>query len=379
MKSRILIVILVLLFLTILFTKKDDRVSDSLLSIVNPIKQIYSNITQEVEDKSQSYLYQKEHIQQLNQENKLLRKHLLEQKHYIQQVKDLYKKIPSLERTPPQSVELVQTISYVKLNSFSQIILTKPKNLESQEGILFGLIQEDVVAGVAQIHNNNLYGSFTSNSKCRFSVFVGKDRAPGVAIGVNTQTMVVKFIPKWSDIKVGDEVITSGIDNIFFANIPVGVVKKIDILSSYKVAYITSYADILHPDYFYLITDASATFVSNYDSNQTSIHNNKQAINNIVIDINSTKDANLSKELLERDMISSIPSLLIDEPQKIMQTQDDEVNLTQLEVPSEAVVHRAKKTKPRPRPKAKPKPKSKPKIKKRVYKVQPKVEDLGMF
>ena len=377
MKSRVLIVILVLLFFTIIFTRKDDRVTDSLLSIINPIKQIYSNITQEVEDKSQSYLHQKEHIQQLNKENKLLRKHLLEQKHYIQQVKDLYKKIPSLERTPPQSVELVQTISYVKLNSFSQIILTKPQNLEPQEGILFGLIQEDVVAGVAQIHNNNLYGSFTSNSKCRFSVFVGKKRAPGVAIGVNTQTMVVKFIPKWSDIKIGDEVITSGIDNIFFANIPVGVVKRVDVLSSYKVAYIQSYADILHPDYFYLITDASATFVSNYDSNQTTIHKWEPQIRRVAHDLNHTKDANLSYTSLEKNMISSIPSLLIDEPQKIMQTKDDEVNLTQLEVPVEPAVHKPQKAKPRPKPRPKPKPK--PKVKERVYKVQPKVEDLGMF
>ena len=373
MKSRILVAILVLLFLTILVTRKDDRIVDSLLSVVNPIKQIYSNVTQEVEDKSQSYLYQKEHIQQLNRENKILRKHLLEQKHYIQQVKDLYKKIPSLERTPPQSVELVQTISYVKLNSFSQIILTKPKNLESQEDVLFGLIQEDVVAGVAQIHNNNLYGSFTSNSKCRFSVFVGKKRAPGVAIGMNTQTMVVKFIPKWSDIKIGDEVITSGIDNIFFANIPVGVVKRVDVLSSYKVAYIKSYADILHPDYFYLITDASATFVSDYDSNKSTIHNIKSKTQNILLDSNQTKDSNYSR-MLDENIISSIPSLLIDEPQKIMQTRDDEVNLTQLEVPTETYIPAHKKPRPKPRPK-----KPKPKIKKRVYKVQPKVEDLGMF
>jgi rod shape-determining protein MreC len=376
MKSRILVAILVLLLLTILVTRKDDRIVDSLLSIVNPIKQIYSNITQEVEDKSQSYLYQKEHIQELSRENKILRKHLLEQKHYIQQVKDLYKKIPSLERTPPQSVELVQTISYVKLNSFSQIILTKPKSLESQEGVLFGLIQEDVVAGVAQIHNNNLYGSFTSNSKCRFSVFVGKNRAPGVAIGMNTQTMVVKFIPKWSDIKVGDEVITSGIDNIFFANIPVGVVKKIDILSSYKVAYIKSYADILHPDYFYLITDASATFVSDYDSNQSNIHNRRVKV--MTVESNQTKDSNYSQVVVDENIISSIPSLLIDEPQKIMQTREDEVNVTQLEIPKEPFVAPLKRPRPKARPKPKPK-REKPKTKKRVYKVQPKVENLEMF
>jgi len=362
MKSRILVLILVLLFLTIIVTRKDDRIVDTLLSVVNPIKQIYINITQEVEDKSQSYLYQKEHIQRLNKENKLLREHLLEQKHYIQQVKDLYKKVPSLERMPHNSVELVQTISYVKLNSFSQIILTKPEELESDEGILYGLIQGDVVAGVAEVRNNNLYGSFTSNSKCRFSVFVGKDNTPGVAIGLNTNKMVVKFIPKWSDINKGDEVITSGIDNIFFANIPVGVVERVDVLSSYKVAYIKSYADILHPDYFYLISDASATLASTYDGKIVGRkvlpmgHNRNN-------DQNQSADKNGSNS-----NISSIPALLIDEPDKIVQTQEEEVNQQHLEVPEEATVI----------PKAKTAVK-RGKTKKRKRKAQPKVEDLGMF
>jgi rod shape-determining protein MreC len=362
MKSRILVIILVLLFLTIIATRKDERIADALLSVVNPIKQIYTNITQEVEDKSQSYLYQKKHIQRLNKENKLLREHLLEQKHYIQQVKDLYKKIPSLERMPHNSIELVQTISYVKLNSFSQIILTKPEDLESEEGILYGLIQGNVVAGVAEIKNNNLYGSFTSNSKCRFSVFVGKENTPGVAIGLNTNKMVVKFIPKWSEIKKGDEVITSGIDNIFFANIPVGVVERVDVLSSYKVAYIKSYADILHPDYFYLITDASSTLTSNYDGK---IIGRKKVYrdNSKVLDDNKTADINGSNS-----NISSIPSLLIDEPDKIVQTQEDEVNQEHLEVPEEAAVP--------VKPKATLKRETTRKVRR---KAQPKVEDLGMF
>ena len=377
MKSRVLIVILVLLFIAIVMTRKNDNIIDTLLSVVNPIKQTYTNMTRDVEDKSRSYLYQQQHIEELTKVNLLLRKYLLSQKHYVQQVEDLYSKIPSLEKLPKDSVEIIQTISYVKLNSFSQIILTKPDYLSSEDGVLFGLIQDDVVAGVAEIKNNNLYGSLTSNSKCRFSVFVGAKKTPGVAIGMDTKRMVVKFIPTWSDIKKGDRVITSGIDNIFFANIPVGIVESVETLSNYKVAYIKSFADILHPDYFYLITDASVSFVSDcrYKNMNLSSKGAKKWLikdNNIsMVDVNisSPQDVNYK-------MISSIPSLLIDEEQEIIQTTEEEVSPKQLEVPVESLVPH-KKYKPKRKYKAKKKVKKKPKRK--VKRVQPKVEDLGMF
>ena len=57
MKTRFLVIILLLLFLTIVITRKDDRIVGMLLSIVNPVKQTYTNVTREVEDKSQSYIY----------------------------------------------------------------------------------------------------------------------------------------------------------------------------------------------------------------------------------------------------------------------------------------------------------------------------------
>ncbi|MBL0721635.1 MAG: rod shape-determining protein MreC [Sulfurovum sp.] len=325
MKGRVLIVISVLLFILIVITRKNDGFINTLLGIVNPIKQTYINMTQEVEDKGRSYLYQEEYIAKLNKENKLLRKYLLEQKHYIQQVKDLFDKLPSLQRVPRDSVEIVQTISYFSLNSFSTIILTKPDNLDSEEGVLFGLIQDGVVAGIAHIENNTLYGSLTSNKKCIFSVFLGEGRIPGIAYGLDTKNMEVKFIPRWSNIKKGDEVVTSGIDNIFFANIPVGIIDRVEEVGNYKVAYIRSYADILHPDYLYLITDPSVTLVANCKAkNMNLFPNNIKKIENnkFFLDVNKSQ-------------ISSIPTLLIDETKEIIQTIEEEVSPKQLEVPLE--------------------------------------------
>ena len=182
MKTRIIVIIILLLVLTVLLTRNDERIADTLLNIVNPVKQKYKNVTQNIEDKSHSYIFQKESIEKLSSENRILRKRLLEQMHYVEQVQNIYKVLPQLSRLPVHNIDISETISYVKLNSFSQIILTKPKGLVEDK--LYGLIQGTVVAGVAKQRSNQLYGFLTSDDKCRFSVFIGNTRAPGIAIGV---------------------------------------------------------------------------------------------------------------------------------------------------------------------------------------------------
>ncbi len=267
MKTRIIIIILLLLILGVLLTRNDERITNTLLNIINPIKQNYKSFTQEIEDKGHSYLFQQESIEKLAKENRILRKRLLEQTHYIKQVKDIYDVLPRLSKLPVKNIALTSTISYVKLNSFSQIMLTKPKGLSKKK--IYGLMQDSVVAGIARLKHNQLYGYLTSDSKCRFSVFIGKEQAPGIAIGQEKNTMIVKFIPKWHKIKAGEKVVTSGLDNIFFAGLPVGIVTKVDTQSAYKVAYIKTYTDVFHPKVFFLIQDARATLTEGFDRSVT--------------------------------------------------------------------------------------------------------------
>ncbi|MFC2057444.1 rod shape-determining protein MreC [Campylobacterota bacterium] len=312
MKTRLVIIAILLLILTVLLSRNDERISDTFLNIINPIKQKYKNFTQNLENKSQSYIFQKEAIQKLSKENRVLRKRLLEQIHYIEQVKDIYQVLPTLSHVPVKNISITDTISYVKLNSFSQVMLTKPKGLVEDK--LYGLIQGSVVAGTARVHNNQLYGYLTSDKKCRFSVFIGKTKAPGIALGLKENEMLIKFIPKWHKIKEGDTVVTSGLDGIFFADIPVGLVTKVEIQSSYTVAHIKTYSDIFHPKTFFLINDAKATLAENFDSNSTKLSIRYSIPNtNVEQNISSEplKDANVSTPV-----VSSIPS-------RIDQTQED--------------------------------------------------------
>ena len=361
MKTRLIVIAILLLMLTVLLSRNDERISDTLLGISNPIKQSYQSFTDNLENKSHSYIFQKESIQKLSKENRILRKRLLEQVHYIEQVQNIYKVLPDLARLPVPNISIAETISYVKLNSFSQIILTKPQELE--EDRLYGLIQGRVAAGIASVQSNQLYGYLTSDQKCRFSVFIGESKAPGIAIGKTQNEMIIKFIPKWYKIKEGDAVVTSGLDAIFFADVPVGVVTKIEVRSSYTVAYIKTYSDIFHPKTFFLINDARATLAENFDSNATNveIHCPKPEINVVLADQNTSlleHNGTLTEKVdinLSTPVVSSIPS-------RIDQTQEDVVEPEHVEEVAEVaeVVKKVKKVKP---PKKVKKRKRKPKAK----------------
>jgi rod shape-determining protein MreC len=265
MKTRLLAVILLLLILTVLLTRNTNAFVPLVLGILNPVKQTYNNFTQNIEDKSKSYIFQKETIEKLSKENSALKKLLLEQAHYIKQVKNIYEVLPDIPKQPVKNIAIVDTISYVKLNSFSQIILTTPKSLDEKK--IYGLISGNSVGGTATLKNNQLYGRLTSDEKCRFSVLIGKNYAPGIAEGHQNNLMVVKFIPSWYSINKHDKVITSGLDNIFFAGLAVGIVKKVETKGAYKIAYVQTYNNVYNPKSFLLITDAEATLAKHIRHN----------------------------------------------------------------------------------------------------------------
>lgn len=238
-------------------------ISNIFLTIINPIKQEYKSISKDIEEKSNSYIFQQESIERLSHENRILTKRLLEQQNYINSIKTIYKTLPNLTQTPIGTVSLSQAISYVKLNTFSQIILTKPKGVVEDK--IYGLVQNNVVAGTAKVKNGQLYGYLTSDDACRFSVFIGDEKIPGIAVGTFKNNMSVKFIPNWNNINKGDKVYTSGLDGIFYANIPVGIVDSIDKLGAYTVAHIKTFSDIYNPDLFFLIDNAKDKILDNFD------------------------------------------------------------------------------------------------------------------
>ncbi|RUM68052.1 MAG: rod shape-determining protein MreC [Sulfurovum sp.] len=250
MKNSKKIFLSLFIIIIIFLLRKEESFQDKFATFTLPIKESYLNISNSIKDAKEQYLYQADSIKQFKNENLLLRKYLYQQKMRIVKLEALH--TYNEERfNLHKNILRVQTISYKKLNDFSQIYLTKGSELQKDK--IFGLIQKNVAAGIAIKTDEPLKGILLSNEECQFSTFIGEQKRPGIAKGIDAQSMEVNFIPKWSKINIGDKVVTSGLDNIFLPNIPVGVVTKVITRSTYKTAIIKIYADVLHPNFFYLV------------------------------------------------------------------------------------------------------------------------------
>ena len=246
------ILIGILVISTLLLLKKEEIFEDKFALVTLPIKESYLKFTNDLDSKINKFSNQSQSIENLKKENILLRKYLYQQKMSLIQLEQLnYFSQKKFDLS--KNIIRVQTISYKKLNDFSQIYLTKGDELKKDK--IYGLIQKNVVAGIAIKDEGPLKGVLLSNPACQFSTFIGTENTPGIAKGTDAKSMEINFIPKWSKIAIGDKVITSGLDNIFIPNIPVGVVTKIITQSTYKTAIIKTYADVLHPNFFYLVKE----------------------------------------------------------------------------------------------------------------------------
>ena len=311
MKTRIVIIITLVLILGLISTNNGNYITRYAAKLINPAKQSYNDMIKSIVDTKDRYLSQKEAIKKYKHENEILKKQLLNQTDYINQLRSLYKNIPFLKNQPLDKITLSQTISYTKLNSFSKIILTKPDGIDDKNR-LYGLLQNNVVGGIAKIQDGQFYGYLISDDKCRFSVFIGKSKAPGIAFGKDYRYLEISFIPKWYDIKPGDLVTTSGLDSIFFANIPVGIVENISTEDNYKVAKVKYYANSLSPETFSVIKDTGKKLVYNFD-------------------IDKVKHSSKKKDTLSLPQYEGIlppENTTDDTSSKIYQTQEDSIHPT---------------------------------------------------
>jgi len=260
MKKGKLFLLIFLIVSLVVFTKYNGAARSFFLDFINPIKIAYLNLT----DISDSYLKQQKNILKLEKENSELKKLLIEQSNYIEQLSKIYKSLPSLSKKPYKSIYLVDTISYIKLNRLNEIMLTTPKKLKLRDDKPYGLMQNDFASGIVRKINGKLYAYLLTHPECTFSVKIGKDDISGIAQGDDKKGMIVKFIPRWSKISAGDIVKSSGLDNIFFPNIPVGVVTDVKVLDTYKVANIKVYAKLEEPSVFFLISNPAPYLTTDY-------------------------------------------------------------------------------------------------------------------
>ncbi len=232
------------------FFKLDFFSHTPILGVSNYIKIKFEQVRQSIANFSQRHFHQASLIETLKEENERLKKEAVTLDAFAKEVINLSRLKKYSNKMAPE-VLTVRAVSYASLPDFNKIWIDFSDFNTSK---IYGLIYNNVAAGIV-IKSNGLQSLALLNgdSKCSYAVYVGKKEYPGVAIGKRRNLMVVRYIPSWADVKVGDEVFTSGLDGIFFEGLKVGKVTKVRNLNLYKEVEMTPFYDSLKPDYFYLV------------------------------------------------------------------------------------------------------------------------------
>jgi len=239
--------LLVALFVGALYY--NNLLQSPIISALNSIKSSYLNTIEFFENKIDKHIFQAQKIENLKKQLQKYENNRLVMQELSSELNGMYKENNSPLKTNPH-VELVRAISYEKFGNLNRLWMDIPDYNASK---IYGLTYKESVAGIVIAKNNKPLALLNSDIKSAYSVYIGKEKAPGIAHGNNGKNIVVNFIPAWFQIKQGDEVITSGLDNIFFKGLKVGKIISVTKSQGYQNAVVEQYYKANEPGYFHMI------------------------------------------------------------------------------------------------------------------------------
>ncbi len=226
-----------------------DLIQSPFISALNSIKSTYRDSTEFIQRTIDKHFFQARHISELEDRLQKYENNHLVMQQLASEINDLFQENRSKLKTDPK-VELVRTISYQKFADLNKVWLEVTDYNSSR---VYGLTYKELVAGIVVSQNGRPLGLLNRDIKSSYAVYIGENKAPGIAHGNNAKNLIVKFIPAWFSIKEGDEVITSGLDEIFFKGLKVGTVVSVTKSQGYQNAVIEPYYIANDPNYFHMI------------------------------------------------------------------------------------------------------------------------------
>ena len=219
------------------------------ISALNSIKDTYFTTLSSIQEAFHKHFFQAQQIQELSKNMKKCAIIKLKMQEYKHQLDTLYKENNSSLVFHPD-IELVRALSYQKFGEYTRLWMNIPDYNASK---IYGLLYNDSVAGIVINTHEKPLALLNTDIKSTYAVYVGDNKAPGIAHGNNNQNVIVSFIPAWFHIHIGDQVKTSGLDKIFFADIKVGKVIAIKQVQGYQEAIVSPYFQDYEPIYFHII------------------------------------------------------------------------------------------------------------------------------
>ncbi|ARU47406.1 rod shape-determining protein MreC [Sulfurospirillum diekertiae] len=244
--SKFKIIILLCIFVFVSFRYSTDA-RHIIGGINTKILASYGDIKMQIEAKINEHFAQQEEIQRLRTENQALQKSAVLSIAFASKLSDMLKEHNVTAYNP--HVRMIQSIGYTNLNDYGKVWL---KFDDFNQSKIYGLLQQGYAAGIVVSNDGHPQGLLLSDPKSIFAVYIGNQKMQGVAQG-NRKEVLVKYISQWLQPQVGDEVITSGLDGIFFEGIKVGVVTEVIDEESSKTVVVKPYAAPHVPAYMHVI------------------------------------------------------------------------------------------------------------------------------
>lgn len=216
-------------------------------NLTNSVIKAYLDSVSYIEYRVTEHFNQKDEIQRLRVQNEELKRSALLSVAFAGKLNNILDINNKKEFNP--EIALVHALSYVNLSDYDKVWIDIEDFNASK---IYGLTYQGNSAGIIVEKDGKALGLLQGDAKCIFSVAVGEEMIPGVAMGQG-EFIHVKYIPLWMSPKKGDKVVTSGLDNIFFEGIPVGEVVDIVQEESYQTAIVKPNTIPNTPAFFYAI------------------------------------------------------------------------------------------------------------------------------
>lgn len=221
----------------------------------------------------QDYMNQAEKIKAMRQKIERLEADSLQYQSLRVEFDNLYYALQTERRYMDPDFHLVRVLSYMTLGTYTKIWMNY--TYEGNEPKVFGLVKDGYAIGIAKMVNNHLLGILNGDEDCSYSVYIGENRVPGTLRTTEQGEIVIDYIPAWQSIQSGDEVVTSGLDGIFFEDVQVGIVESIKPENGYLRATLQPYQFSNRLRYVWLI-DTKIPQTTNLNANMLEHENNSE-------------------------------------------------------------------------------------------------------
>jgi len=244
---------LIILTIGILYIFNIERVIQHKLSVLNKsIQSTYINFFVSINSSLDKYLNQLDYITQLKTSNETHLKYKLLYDTKVSELTELNQNLKIMDSYQSDlKLDKVKVLSYYKFNDYSRVIIDK-EDLNTSK--IYSLITVDgYSAGIVLNKNDISIAYLNANDRCNYTVFIGENKVPGISSGIMQDgKMLIKYVPIWQNVAIGDEVITSSMDSIFPFGIKVGKVTDISIKDNIQEVMILPYANTLGNRDYYL-------------------------------------------------------------------------------------------------------------------------------